>query len=434
MCSADIDNLVISLKISLKAFKYCLVCGTSYNGKIALAFNHFLSSTCFSANQSVFELEILPSVDTQEENNFVKAEHDLHEDEPDPHEDEPDPHEAEFNDPNPENSEEGLKPKDENNSIYDEEARELQNQTENFSPANDDDNFFSDDDEIAPIDGDEPDDLITEDLNSLPRNVVPCDECDSYFSSNIQLNYHRQFTHRESFSCDICEEVSGDLSDLMNHIKSRHKNVVSCFLCQLEIKDIHRHLKSHIGKREFSCSFEGCSQRFVHSESVLKHARVHTAKQFSCRICSMLLAKPASLRNHLSVIHGVEDTFQCGYCLQWFRSHKNLVEHTQSDHSSSAQNKVPCEECGVKFTSKGLQEHLRKKHSKPKKARGRKPCSGKKRKRSGKDKSESSDRILEEAVNREDIITCPKCGAAFNSEEKDLANHHLALCEISVER
>ena len=62
-----------------------------------------------------------------------------------------------------------MKPKDENNSIYDEETRELQNQTENFSPANDDDNFFSDDDEIAPIDGDEPDDSITEDLNSLPR-------------------------------------------------------------------------------------------------------------------------------------------------------------------------------------------------------------------------------------------------------------------------
>ena len=62
-----------------------------------------------------------------------------------------------------------MKLKNENNSIYDEEARELHNQTENFSPANDDDNFFSDEDEIAPIDGDEPDDSITEDLNSLPR-------------------------------------------------------------------------------------------------------------------------------------------------------------------------------------------------------------------------------------------------------------------------
>ncbi len=32
------------------------------------------------------------------------------------------------------------------------------------------------------------------------RNVVPCDECDSYFSSNIQLNYHRQFTHRNELT------------------------------------------------------------------------------------------------------------------------------------------------------------------------------------------------------------------------------------------
>ena len=109
----------------------------------------------------MFELVILPSLDHPEKTNFDEAEHDLHEAEPDPQE-------SEFNNHTPEISEEGLRLKDEKNSICDEEERKPHNQTENFSPTNEDDNFFSDN-EIAQIDGDEPDDSITEDLNSLPR-------------------------------------------------------------------------------------------------------------------------------------------------------------------------------------------------------------------------------------------------------------------------
>ncbi|KAG9050560.1 hypothetical protein FS837_004417 [Tulasnella sp. UAMH 9824] len=58
------------------------------------------------------------------------------------------------------------------------------------------------------------------------------------------------------------------------------------------------HIKTHLGKRRFTCSHEGCTAAFVREHDCKRHELTHTAtRNFTC-LCGRPFARPDALRRH----------------------------------------------------------------------------------------------------------------------------------------
>lgn len=58
------------------------------------------------------------------------------------------------------------------------------------------------------------------------------------------------------------------------------------------------HIKTHLGKRRFTCSQEGCTAAFVREHDCKRHELTHTAtRNFTC-LCGRPFARPDALRRH----------------------------------------------------------------------------------------------------------------------------------------
>ncbi|KAG8923008.1 hypothetical protein FRC01_013337 [Tulasnella sp. 417] len=58
------------------------------------------------------------------------------------------------------------------------------------------------------------------------------------------------------------------------------------------------HIKTHLGKRRFTCSHDGCTAAFVREHDCKRHELTHTAtRNFTC-LCGRPFARPDALRRH----------------------------------------------------------------------------------------------------------------------------------------
>ncbi|CAF4940141.1 unnamed protein product [Pieris macdunnoughi] len=137
-----------------------------------------------------------------------------------------------------------------------------------------------------------------------------CKQCDEVFPTKLKLRYHvitkhnktdkrirrkcphclerftehyRKMTHlREahgitfSFDCRFCSEVFPTRKALTKHTTQHHTQKIQCTICGKCFGTntlLKRHMRGHIGERNFVCDI--CQKAYMHEKSLRQHMHVH---------------------------------------------------------------------------------------------------------------------------------------------------------------
>ncbi|KAF5277820.1 hypothetical protein FQA39_LY18429 [Lamprigera yunnana] len=197
--------------------------------------------------------------------------------------------------------------------------------------------------------------------NYLMDVVYRCDVCSSEFDNCFQYLDHQE-THDGDpvFQCDKCSEIFTLRKELVQHDKNHQ---TSCKFCgKLVLKSsMNLHLVKHTDK--FRCS--RCGGRFNSNAALSQHIiTVHTAiKDHICEICGKRFSSQTAMRVHMKS-HSDERMYPCKLCTYAGRTASAIYVHM----STHANDLCVCEFCSKTFKStRNLNDHLRRVHSKEKK-------------------------------------------------------------------
>ena len=142
-------------------------------------------------------------------------------------------------------------------------------------------------------------------LNSAAKTVPPraptlvtasmirpyaCPLCEARFNSCGARNAHRRKVHQRDHLCVECDVAFGSAQKLA------------------------RHLKTHVGVKEFRC--ETCNKEFSIERNLALHQKLHLGqKDYACRVCSRTYYTKSGLQAHQRQMH-TEDPggFSCSDC------------------------------------------------------------------------------------------------------------------------
>ena len=142
---------------------------------------------------------------------------------------------------------------------------------------------------------------------SLKSRPYKCDKCGKRYASRRSLQGHEDYEHDDrSVVCEICKKTLQNKRKLFNHQRSCNNN-----------------------KKEYVCSFVGCSKRFKGKYGLQSHVyQAHYKTRFQCSSCPTNYASNYSLKKHLLSIHGRGFLYPCSICPNFaFDDKKLLDEH-----------------------------------------------------------------------------------------------------------
>ncbi|XP_030759283.1 zinc finger protein 761-like isoform X2 [Sitophilus oryzae] len=261
-----------------------------------------------------------------------------------------------------------------------------------------------------------------------------CITCDASFQSYKELRKHKTVTNHKSLSkflCPYCNKKHDCYSTHVEHVRTHTgEKPNKCSICGkcFNLKCVFkRHMLTHLEVKPHSCTV--CNKQFTRRQYLTDHERKHTGeklicsfcgkvfssygllcchekthrvppgsdnkskkrmdpvtrdKLFQCHVCGKELRSDASLKTHLSHLHGPRN-FKCEICGRAYVSKKHLEEHIQASHqgikhfcmicnkaysrendmkshmkSHFGPNVHPCELCEKTFTYKtSLTQHMR---------------------------------------------------------------------------
>ncbi|XP_065346237.1 zinc finger protein 423-like isoform X2 [Cloeon dipterum] len=184
------------------------------------------------------------------------------------------------------------------------------------------------------------------------KSILRCGFCLNFFASTDDLQDHVQTTHVEKYLCDFeaCTEHFLSRGLLIRHIQKDHKIVNRTLILE--------------------CSF--CDQVFIHLASLKTHLKEKHCDEPPAPPPTESETPPLSL-NTLTITpemqkqgHSVvklddKSILRCGFCLKFFASTGDLLDHVQTTHVE----KYLCdfEACTEHFLRRGLLiQHIQKDH------------------------------------------------------------------------
>lgn len=206
----------------------------------------------------------------------------------------------------------------------------------------------------------------------------PCEECDAKFASKRKLKDHYISSHSEShpkpYICSLCGrgfKRNGELSSHMNtHTgekpheceicgvgftfkgglrKHKLKHMIDegtynqeetaikvcneCGKAFYSNAHLRRHMKSHMGIKDFHCSI--CGKSFAANRNLQQHIDIIHEKAgerpFACEECGKTFTRSNALKHH-TLLHNGKPTFQCDFCDKCYREKRNLQDHIKKAH------------------------------------------------------------------------------------------------------
>ena len=198
------------------------------------------------------------------------------------------------------------------------------------------------------------------------RDKYKCDECDSKFGTNSNLQKHILTVHRkeQNYSCSECEYKTGQNGSLQKHIKTVHKKEqnYSCEECDKKF-GTNGHLQSHIKTvhlKEQNYSCKECDSKFGTNGNLQIHIRtVHLQEQnYSCEECDSKFGENSNLQKHILTVHRKEQNYSCSECEYKTGQNGSLQKHIKTVHLK--EKNYYCDECDSKFgTNSNLQSHIK---------------------------------------------------------------------------
>lgn len=219
-----------------------------------------------------------------------------------------------------------------------------------------------------------------------------CDICSKAYAKHDRLKRHMisHFGEKQDFMsrntekiCEICGAIYTGITQLRDHQqKHSDEKLHTCTVCDTSYSSklyLERHLRMHLGFKQFKCDYNGCSEAYYSKSELWRHKQNHMGNikkpHYKCIHCCRRFFRPESLEKHYHEKHydklttesssplkpyirdvtKVKSRYRCedDSCKKNFRTLHSLQYHLITEHIG---NEPPfiCKGCDETFEERQL--------------------------------------------------------------------------------
>ncbi|XP_032678009.1 zinc finger protein 135-like [Odontomachus brunneus] len=201
--------------------------------------------------------------------------------------------------------------------------------------------------------------------NAIDVLPIFCDICFMSFERQDNLKRHKETVHAQSIQslkCDKCDRIFNKKRSLESHYRRKHPNadtLMKCLACGRSFK-YKVSFEKHISLNNcLQC--QTCDQKFDVLEKFIRHYKMCTKTEYTCRECSYKTDTKNCLIKHMKSVHNAIDVLpiSCDICFKNFSRRYHLKRHKETVHVDNIQP-VKCDIRGNTLKNKRtLENHLK---------------------------------------------------------------------------
>lgn len=221
--------------------------------------------------------------------------------------------------------------------------------------------------QVSSLDEDEPEEN-KKDANHVGENdiVFPCSKCGKCYSSMSNVKRHLRVGHgvkspkSSSHQCSVCEEQFTFKRQLHHHMQSHKPEKVNN-----DDTGVSKDGDSPDETNEIHPCPE-CGKVYSTLGNMRRHLNKHLAKFFSCSICNKKFTDNGYVREHMRIIHKIDECYWCKICGEGFKYKRHMERHQRThtdditEMSHDSEMSFECHMCHAPIENRlKLKYHLR---------------------------------------------------------------------------